>query len=147
MEYLAQLVTSFIGSAGFGIIFNAPRESIVKCGFVGMIGWICYYTLTQNGIDSIPATAIASALIALISQSLAKLYKTPMTIFIVGGIIPLVPGGMAYNAMRSFVENDYNSAINYAAKSFLISGSIAIGLILSEVLYQIALKSFRRLSR
>jgi len=147
MEYLAQLVTSFIGSAGFGIIFNAPRESIVKCGFVGMIGWICYYILTQNGIDSIPATASASALIALISQFFAKLYKTPMTIFIVGGIIPLVPGGMAYNAMRSFVENDYNSAINYAAKSFLISGSIAIGLILSEVLYQIALKSFRRLSR
>lgn len=147
MEYLAQLVTSFIGSAGFGIIFNAPRESIVKCGLVGMIGWICYYILTQNGIDSIPATAIASALIALISQFFAKLYKTPMTIFIVGGIIPLVPGGMAYNAMRSFVENDYNSAINYAAKSFLISGSIAIGLILSEVLYQIALKSFRRISR
>ncbi len=144
MEYLAQLVTSFIGSACFGIIFHAPRESILKCGFVGMIGWICYYGLTENGLDSIPATAIASALIALISQFFAKVYKAPMTIFIVGGIIPLVPGGMAYNAMRHFVENDYNSAINYTVKSFLISGSIAMGLILAEVLYQLIRKSFFR---
>lgn len=137
MDYLAQLVTSFIGSAGFGIIFNVPRETVLKCGFVGMTGWICYFFLTQNGVDIIPATAIASTLIAVISQFFAKLYKTPMTIFTVGGIIPLVPGGMAYNAMRHFVENDYNTAISLAAKAFLISGSIAIGLVFSEVLHQI----------
>ncbi|MEH6942510.1 threonine/serine exporter family protein [Bacillus sp. JJ722] len=137
MAYLAQLVTSFIGSAGFGIIFNVPRETVLKCGFVGMIGWIVYFTLTQNGMDIILATAIASTLIAVISQMFAKIYKTPMTIFTVGGIIPLVPGGMAYNAMRHFVENDYNTAINLAAKAFLISGSIAIGLVFSEVLHQI----------
>ncbi|WP_042346183.1 threonine/serine exporter family protein [Bacillus massiliigorillae] len=137
MEYLAQLVTSFIGSAGFGIIFNVPRETVLKCGFVGMSGWICYFILSQNGVDIIPATAMASTLIAVISQLFAKIYKTPMTIFTVGGIIPLVPGGMAYNAMRHFVENDYNTAISLAAKAFLISGSIAIGLVFSEVLHQI----------
>ncbi|MGM9929828.1 MAG: threonine/serine exporter family protein [Bacillus sp. (in: firmicutes)] len=143
MDYLVQVIASFIGSAGFGIIFNVPRESIVKCGFVGMIGWMSYYILSQNFIGIIPATAIASAIIALISQVFAKIYKTPMTIFIVGGIIPLVPGGMAYNAMRHFVENDYNVAISLAAKLTLISGSIAIGLIFAEVLYQITMKCFK----
>ncbi|MGM9925916.1 MAG: threonine/serine exporter family protein [Bacillus sp. (in: firmicutes)] len=140
MEYIAQLVTSFIGSAGFGVIFNVPRETVLKCGFVGMSGWICYFVLSQNGMDIIPATAIASTLIAVISQSFAKLYKTPMTIFTVGGIIPLVPGGMAYNAMRHFVENDYNTAISLAAKAFLISGSIAMGLVFAEVINQIFMR-------
>lgn len=144
MEYIAQLITSFIGSAGFGIIFNVPKQSLLKCGFVGMVGWICYYALSQNGMDIIPATAIASTLIAVISQFFAKMYKTPMIIFTVGGIIPLVPGGMAYNAMRHFVENDYNTAINLAAKAFLISGSIAIGLVFSEVLHQILMKYLNR---
>ncbi|WP_050615659.1 threonine/serine exporter family protein [Bacillus testis] len=145
MDYLAQIVTSFIGSAGFGIIFNVPRESIAKCGLVGMLGWITYYGLTQYGMNIIPATAIASTLIAAISQWFAKLYKTPMIIFIVGGIIPLVPGGMAYDAMRHFVLNDYNMALMLAAKAFLISGSIAIGLVFSEVLHQIIMKLMRRL--
>lgn len=137
MEYVAQLITSFIGSAGFGVIFNVPRDSLVKCGFVGMTGWICYYVLSQGGLNLIPATAIASTLIAVISQFFAKMYKTPMIIFTVGGIIPLVPGGLAYNAMRHFVENDYGTALSLAAKAFLISGSIAMGLVFSEVLHQI----------
>jgi uncharacterized membrane protein YjjB (DUF3815 family) len=65
------------------------------------------------------------------------MYRTPVIIFSVAGIIPLVPGGLAYDAMRNFVQNDYNAAINLAAKAFMISGSIAIGLIFSEVINQV----------
>ncbi|MGN1400003.1 MAG: threonine/serine exporter family protein [Bacillus sp. (in: firmicutes)] len=137
MEYIAQLITSFIGSAGFVVLFNAPKESLVKCGFVGMAGWICYYVLSDLGMNLIPATIIAATLITVISQSFARIYKTPMIIFIVGGIIPLVPGGTAYDAMRNFVENDYNTAVNLAAKAFLVSGSLAMGIVISEVLFQI----------
>ena len=140
MDYIAQFVTSFIGSAAFGIIFNVPRESVFKCGLVGALGWICYFGLSEIGLSIIGATAAASSLIAIISQTFARFYKTPMIIFTVGGIIPLVPGGMAYNAMRNFVENNYNEAITLAAKAFLISGSIAIGLVFSEVLYQLFMK-------
>ena len=35
------------------------------------------------------------------------------------------------------MENNYNEAVQLAAGAFLMSGSIAIGLILSEVLNQI----------
>lgn len=140
MIYLAQFITSFIGSAAFGVIFNVPRESVLKCGFVGALGWVCYFGLSELGLAVISATAIASSLIAIISQVFARLYKTPMIIFTVGGIIPLVPGGMAYNAMRHFVENNYNEAVTMAAKAFLISGSIALGLVFSEVLYQLFMK-------
>ncbi|MGN1386897.1 MAG: threonine/serine exporter family protein [Bacillus sp. (in: firmicutes)] len=140
MMYIAQFVTSFVGSAAFGVIFNVPRDSVLKCGLVGALGWICYFGLSEIGFSIIAATAAASSLIAIISQIFARLYKTPMIIFTVGGIIPLVPGGIAYNAMRSFVENHYSEAITLAAKAFLISGSIAIGLVFSEVLYQLFMK-------
>jgi uncharacterized membrane protein YjjB (DUF3815 family) len=137
MIIIEQLITSFIASAGFGVIFNVPKESLVKCGFVGMVGWITYILLWNNGMEMIVATVIASFLVAVISRVFARTYKTPIIIFIVAGIIPLVPGGLAYDAMRNFVENNYNSAINIAAKAFLISGSIAIGIVFSEVVSQI----------
>jgi uncharacterized membrane protein YjjB (DUF3815 family) len=141
MIYIEQLITSFIASAAFGIIFNAPKESLFKCGFSGMVGWIAYFALDYNGFGTIFATLMASFLIAVVSQIFAKAYRTPVIIFSVAGIIPLVPGGLAYDAMRNFVENDYNVAISLAAKASMISGAIAVGLVFSEVINQVIRRS------
>jgi uncharacterized membrane protein YjjB (DUF3815 family) len=145
--WIEQLITSFIASAGFGILFNAPRSSLLKCGFVGMVGWMIYYILVEYQFDLILATFIAAFFIAFISQFFAKRYKTPIIIFSVAGIIPLVPGGLAYDAMRNIVSNDYNQAIQLGVKVFLISGAIAIGLVSSEVVNQVMKKVQNRIGR
>ncbi|TYR80242.1 threonine/serine exporter [Priestia megaterium] len=141
MSIIEQTITSFIASAAFGIIFNVPRESLLKCGFVGMVGWLIYFLMTLNGMDEVLSTVASAFFIAIISQIYAKIYRTPIIIFTVAGIIPLVPGGIAYDAMRNFVENDYNTAISLAAKAFMISGSIAIGIVFSEVINQLIRQS------
>ncbi len=141
MYILQHLLFSFLAAAAFGIIFNAPKTSLIQSGFVGMLGWIIYILFTMNGADAVNATLVASFVIAVASQVFAKLYRTPIIIFIVAGIIPLVPGGMAYDAMRNFVENDYNIALALAAKAFLISGAIAMGIVFSEVINQIIRKT------
>ncbi|WP_047982582.1 threonine/serine exporter family protein [Ornithinibacillus contaminans] len=147
MAIIAQLVTSFISSAGFGILFNAPRKVLPQCGFVGMAGWIVYYVLVQYDMDTVPATIFGAMLVAVLSQICAKVYKTPIIVFNVSGIIPLVPGGMAYEAMRSFVQNDYLNAVQYSAKVMLLAGGIAIGLMFSEVLNQIIRKTTGKKTR
>ena len=85
---IAQLITSFIASAAFGVIFNVPKNSLFQCGFVGMLGWILYYALVENEINSIIATLASAFIVAVISQYFAKRYKTPITIFNVSGITP-----------------------------------------------------------
>lgn len=137
---VVHLLTSFVATAAFAILFNAPKKSIVKCGLVGMVGWFVYISLVEYEFDAVVASFIAAFMIAVISQIFAKMYKTPIIIFSISGIIPLVPGGIAYDAMRHFVVNDYNVAIQLAAKAFMISGAIAVGLVISEVLNQIILK-------
>ncbi|WP_080845847.1 threonine/serine exporter family protein [Cytobacillus gottheilii] len=134
------LITSFIASAAFGILFNAPKKSLLQCGFVGMVGWMIYIILVDRYFDAVVSSLIAAFSIAVLSQMFARYYRTPIIIFSVSGIIPLVPGGLAYDAMRNFVENDYNTAIQLAAKAFMISGSIAVGLVVSEVLNQLIRK-------
>ncbi|MFO1444833.1 threonine/serine exporter family protein [Bacillus sp. Bva_UNVM-123] len=134
------LMTSFVATACFGILFNAPKKSIIKCGFVGMAGWFVYISFVNHQFDAVVASLIASSIIAVISLFFSKIYKTPVIIFSIAGIIPLVPGGLAYDAMRHFVENDYNTAIQLAAKAFMISGAIAVGLVISEVFYQLIVK-------
>lgn len=95
-------------------------------------------------MESVFSTVAATFLVGVLSQMFARVYKKPVIIFSVAGIIPLVPGGLAYDAMRRFVENEYNLAVELAAKAFLLSGSIAIGLVLSEVLGQLLIRRIPR---
>ncbi|MFC7678739.1 threonine/serine exporter family protein [Paenibacillus sp. GCM10028914] len=141
MMYLEQLVTSFIASAAFGMIFNAPRKALLQCGFAGMVGWILYIWLIELEVIPVTATVVAAFCVTMISYFFAKKYKIPIIIFSVSGIIPLVPGGLAYDALRHVVQNEYDLAVQLGARAFMISGAIALGLILAEVTNQVIKKS------
>lgn len=140
MEILAQGITSFIATSAFGILFNAPKRTLVKCGLIGMGGWLLYFLLEGYLNDAVTATLAATVFIAVLSQEMAKRFKTPVIIYSVAGVIPLVPGGLAYETMRNFVENDYNTALASAAKVMMLAGVIAFGLVLSEVINQVIRK-------
>lgn len=138
---LEQLITSFVATAAFAILFHVPKGTLLQCGFVGMLGWMLYTLFLQVPVSPIMATLIASFVVTLTSQIFAKIYKTPVIVFSVSGIIPLVPGGLAYDAMRNVVENHYDQAVQLAAKAFMLSGAIAIGLVFSEVINHVLRKT------
>ncbi|MFE4711876.1 MULTISPECIES: threonine/serine exporter family protein [unclassified Paenibacillus] len=136
---ILQLITSFIAAATFCILFNAPRRALLQCGTSGMVGWLVYLLLDKQW-DTVIATFFATVVVGVVSQIFARSFKMPVIIFSVGGVITMVPGGMAYDAMRKFVEKDYIDAVQIATQVLLLSGAIATGLVLSEVLGQM----FRR---
>lgn len=57
----------------------------------------------------------------------------PVTIFNIPGIVPLVPGALAYQAVRNLVLGDYVVAVSISVKVLLVAGAIASGLVISEV--------------
>lgn len=59
---------------------------------------------------------------------MARILKTPATTFIIGAIIPLVPGGNMYNAMFQYVQGNINQSLLIAFKTLAIAGSIAVGI-------------------
>ncbi|MEK3973626.1 MULTISPECIES: threonine/serine exporter family protein [unclassified Psychrobacillus] len=143
MSFAAQGIISFIAAAAFGVIFNAPRKSLVYCGLVGMVGWLVFSLVRYLNDDPIIASFAGAFSIAFVAHIMAKKFKMPMIIFSVAGIIPLVPGGSAYNAMRNVVEEDYGVAVEYAALALMISGAVAMGLVFAEIITQIWLKSLK----
>jgi len=128
---------SLIATMAFGIIFNVPKRVLFTGGIVGMFGWLLFIWLSKSyNYDAVFATLAAAFVVASISQILARYLKMPATIFSIAGIIPLVPGGLAYDAMKHFVTDDYALAMEYAIKTLFISGSIAFGLIFSGIISQ-----------
>lgn len=140
MEYIVQLIFSFLATASLCVIFNAPIKAIPYGGLVGAIGWIIYYILLQLQFAEVFASFFGAFVVAICAQGFARMLKMPMIVFIVSGIIPLVPGGLAYNTMRNFVEQEYMLGLETGIRAFLISGAIAMGIVFSEVIFQLLIK-------
>lgn len=51
-------------------------------------------------LGKVGASFLGSLILGLMSHTMSRRYKRPVIIFIVPGIIPLVPGGAAYEATR-----------------------------------------------
>ena len=83
------------------------------------------------------ASFLGSFILAIMSHVMSRRYKRPVIIFIVPGIIPLVPGGLAYEATRFLVSNQYTHAVNTFLEVTLISGAIAFGILCAEIIYYI----------
>ena len=144
MDYLLQAGLSFLAAVAFGILFNAPRRMLVHCGLVGTVGWLVFSITQTLANDQVVATFLGAFTIALMSHIFARRRKMPMILFSVSGIIVLVPGATAYNAMRNVVEQDYLMAIELATRALLISGAIAMGLVFAEIIMQIYSRLYRR---
>jgi len=140
------LYSSFFSTVAFGVLFNVPRRSLISGGLVGMLGWMIYVALTAEiQMNLVTATLISAFSVATISQFLARLHKMPVTLFSISGIIPLVPGGLAYDTIRHFIENNYSEGFRLGSITLLIAGAIAFGLIFAGVITEtFKTQSYRR---
>jgi len=140
------LYSSFFSTVAFGVLFNVPRRSLISGGLVGMLGWMIYVALTAEiQMNLVTATLISAFSVATISQFLARLHKMPVTLFSISGIIPLVPGGLAYDTIRHFIESNYTEGFRLGSITLLIAGAIAFGLIFAGVITEtFKTKSYRR---
>lgn len=135
MEIIKQLLFAFISTIGFSILFSTPKDSIIKVGIVGSISWGIYFlSLNIFNISTVTSTLLASISVGIIGELFAKYNKKPATVFIIPGIIPLVPGAGMYYTMLELVEKNYYAAVDEGTETLFIAASISIGLIISATL-------------
>lgn len=138
IDFIQHFGSSFITALGFAILYNIPRRTIAPAGLTGAIGWTIYFFLTTYlSVQNVLATSMASFFIAFASQIFARRLKSPVIVFTLPGLIPLVPGGMAYNMMRAFVEGEMILGFQFATNTFLTAGALALGLSINGAFFQL----------
>lgn len=128
------LFSAFIATIGFSILFNVQRKHILICGLVGAIGWIIYVLGVRMSYSDVLSTFVAALVVAQSSYFLAKQRQAPVTVFLIAGIIPLVPGVGLYRTMYSLLFAEYTKALEYALVTFQMSAVIAAAIILSALI-------------
>lgn len=131
---ILSIISAFISTIGFSIFFHVQKKHLLICGAVGAIGWLIYLLSNEQTHSSVLASFLAALVVTALSYLLAKRRKTPITVFLVSGIIPLVPGLGLYRMMSALLDEDYTSALNYATLTFEIAGVIAGAIVIISLL-------------
>lgn len=119
---------SFIACAALGVQFNIRFKHLIAASVGSLVSQLIFLLLEQNGFRDVPCCFIAAATVAFFSEIMAKVNKAPVNMYLIVGIIPLVPGGLAYYSMLALVMGDKDTFLDRSVDAFAEAGAIAMGI-------------------
>ncbi len=129
VNFISAFIFSFLATAAFGILFYAPRRSLLVSGVIGAVGWVVFVLLRHHlDYNSFFANFAATVIIALGSEFAARIFKQPVTIFVIPGIIPLVPGLGMYQGMTKIIEKSFEDGMSVLLTAATDAAAIALGM-------------------
>ncbi|MBR6351782.1 MAG: threonine/serine exporter family protein [Firmicutes bacterium] len=129
MTAVSQLICSVIACLGFAIIFNIQKDKLFWACFGGFISWGVYLSAVACGLGDYLSAFIAAAVTTLYAELMARVCKTPATVFVIVCTIPLLPGGALYRAMDYLVHHYKTTGETEGIYAFCFAASMAAGII------------------
>ena len=124
----AQFFIAGAGTLSFAVLFGCPRKSLPFCGLVGAVGWFVYELAVMLGADSAAASLLAVIPLTLLTRVFAIVIKMPVTVFLLSGIFPLVPGAGIYYTAYYFIQGNNALALSNGISTFKVAVALAVGI-------------------
>lgn len=138
INYLEAFGFSFLATVAFAVLFQAPRKSLAVSGVIGAVGWVVFvYVRKDLEYSSFYANLFATISLSLLSELAARVFKQPVTVFVIPGIIPIVPGLGMYNGMAQIIENHYDQGMNILLTAGLDASAIALGMMFMTSIFRV----------
>ena len=126
--YVIQTIMGILGSIGFSILFGVTDRKLLWISLGSGAGWV--------------GLVAASLFVAVVSEVLARILKTPVILMLVPMLIPEIPGGDLYYTMYYLVQRQYVEFGNSSNQVLVEAGAIALGIILASYVAKF-IRSFR----
>ncbi len=131
---IIQGIFGFLGTIGFGILFSVPRRALWLSGAVGAMGAILRSLCQQLGASTELADYVAALAVGMVGYGAAFVIESPRVVYTVPGVITMVPGILAYQVVVYFSTARYTDGMTAAIQVFLITGSLAAGLVTARTI-------------
>lgn len=128
MEYTLQCIAAFFATVAFCILFSVPVKQYIFCGICGAASWLVY-CIFDSVTGPVYATFFASLVIVFMSRIMAVVRKCPVSVFLITGIIPLVPGSAIYYMAYNFFMDNMTEAGNYLFLTVKLASAIVMGIV------------------
>ncbi|WP_264477598.1 MULTISPECIES: threonine/serine exporter family protein [Enterocloster] len=117
-----------VGTIAFSLLFGVPRKYYAYCGLIGGAGWGVY---SAAGLLWAPAqSALAATIVVILLSRLAAVKeRCPVTIFLISGIFPLVPGAGVYWTVYYMVTDQLYLAVQTGYTAVKVAVAIVLGIV------------------
>ncbi|WP_066715794.1 threonine/serine exporter family protein [Clostridium sp. Marseille-P299] len=137
---IIQIIGAFVAVVALSVIFSIPKKFLVYSGIVGAVGWFIYLVFLRLNFAETTSVFIATLVVALISHSFARIFKAPVTVFLISGILPMVPGVGMYRIVYSMLSEDSSMTAYYFNHTLQIAGLIAIAIFIMDTFFRMVKK-------
>ena len=144
IHLLQQFGLALLATGGFAVIFRVPARRITACVLIGALGWVCYEISMYYYESPVLGCFFASCLVGLLSQFAARGLKEAATIFVIPGILCLVPGSKIFNTMYALLDHEFQEAAQVGVETLLMAGAIAVGLLTIGAIIRVIRSLIRR---
>lgn len=137
---------SFIITFGFGILFNIKGKKLLFAALGGGLSWYCYFLPLSLGLSEISSLFISALVFSTYSEVLARIFKTPVTSFVICALFPLVPGSGMYYTMLATINGDLQNAVHLGINTLANAGTLALGVIFISTITSLIFRAKRKYS-
>lgn len=147
LTMIIQIAVAFVATVSFAVLFQVPKEQYVYSGICGAAGWWCYLLVRQI---TLPNSFLFAAVVVLtiMARVFAVYRKTPVTVFLICGLFPLVPGAGIYYTAYNFIMGYNDLAVAKGIETIKIAVAIALAIVFAfsmpKLLFTFASKRDRR---
>ena len=138
---ILQTAAAFLAIYGFSIILNVPKKFLTCAGAAGGLCWFVYLLAIQTGSSLILAAFLSSFAVAVFSQILARILKAPVTVFLVAGILPTVPGASVYRCVYCLIQGLTELSTVYLIQTVQIAGAMALAIFIVDSVFRFVQKN------
>ncbi|MEE1278444.1 MAG: threonine/serine exporter family protein [Acutalibacteraceae bacterium] len=137
IDAITQILAGFVGSIGFGVLFNVRGKKLLMASLGGLVSWGLFLILSVF-INNEPLNYfIVALLMSVYAEFMARKLKSPTTCFITISLIPLIPGGSLYYTMAYAFQSDIEKFAGKGIYTLSLAAALALGVIVSTTVTKV----------
>ncbi|MEG0229199.1 MAG: threonine/serine exporter family protein [Oscillospiraceae bacterium] len=105
-QYIIEIASASIGAVFVSLWYNIKGYRLILIALGSAISWLAYLITLNIGNDKVLSLFIATIVVSISGEILARIVKAPVLVLLVPMLIPLVPGGDLYYTTLNLIRGD-----------------------------------------
>lgn len=127
-DMMIQCIGAIIAVVGFGIVLRVPKKFLWWAGLDGGIGWLVYLAANEALDSPLLSTFLGAMVISAGAHLCARIFHTPVTMFLIPANMTLVPGAGMYRIVYYILQPENGLSMYYFQQTLQTAGMIALAM-------------------
>lgn len=132
-EMVIQSAGGLVAVIGFGAVLGVPAKFLPWAGVAGGLGWFVYLIADAKLESLLLSTFLGAVVISVGAHICARVFKTPVTMFLIPANMTLVPGAGMYRIVYYILNSQNETSMYYLLQTLQTAAMIALAIFVVNI--------------